>query len=158
MEAGENVALWFTGDRKGLCLTYSVWKSICISDSDPCKLHHIQMDDSSSVYENQSKVDGVGMEISERLPRSPPPCLQTGLRESVHDVPWGDLLLSLSLNPCRSWGFKVAGQLSGSAHWVLIRSHSASVRTQIRGAPWGCWKARGQSLVHSRQLCRCSYL
>lgn len=53
---------------------------------------------------------------------------------------------SVSLNPCRRWGFKVVRRLSGSADRVLIRSHSASVQSQI---------TRAQRDVEKREPCSC---
>lgn len=61
---------------------------------------------------------------------------------------------SVSLNPRWRWGFKVAGQLSGSADRVLIRSHSASV-LELSG---DVKKERGHVLVRSRSFLRFSYL
>lgn len=69
-EAAENAVLWYTSDRKCLCLMYYLCESSSVFtvDSDTAwvswQLYSLHMDENLSVDKNQSGVEGVGKQIS----------------------------------------------------------------------------------------------
>lgn len=111
------MVLWFTGDSN-----VSVWPTI----------HRLSL-----CLSMQSKFEGVGKKITGTFAKIasvlPPGLAYVNKSTMCPEVTPS----SMSLNPCRRWGFKVVGQLSGSADRVLIRSHSATVQSL------GCRKEKG---------------
>lgn len=116
--------------------TVSRWMKVCLSTK------------------NQREVDG--KEISEAFAETAcalPPDWSTWIGPTM--CPEATSSSSVSLNPRRRWGFQVAGQLSGSADRVLIRSHSASA-LELSGDVQKVREAH--VLVRSRSFLRFSYL